>query len=117
MTEVSVPRSNDDETDDQHVDGSVSCSHCDAVCCRLTVVVMPDDKVPRHLVERTAAGLNTMARSEEGWCVAVDPIHMHCTIYEQRPAICRKFAMGSAYCRDERSKYRDRSYEIPLTLR
>jgi Fe-S-cluster containining protein len=113
MTEFSDPRTSDD---DQHVDEAVSCSHCDAVCCRLTVVVMPDDDVPRHLVERTAAGLNTMARSEEGWCVAVDPIHMHCTIYDQRPAICRKFAMGSAYCRDERSKYRDRNYEIPLTL-
>lgn len=118
MTEVYDPRLGVDESDDdQRVDTEVSCSHCDAVCCRLTVVVMPDDKVPRHLVERSASGLDTMAHGEDGWCVAVDPIHMHCTIYDQRPAICRKFAMGSAYCRDERSKYRDRSYEIPLTLR
>lgn len=113
MTEFS---DSDFSDDDRHVDKAVSCSHCDAVCCRLTVVVMPEDNVPRHLVERSPSGLSTMARGEEGWCVAVDPIHMRCTIYEQRPAICRKFAMGSAYCRDERSKYRERSYEIPLTL-
>ena len=40
--------------------------------------------------------------------MAVDPLHMRCSIYEQRPAICRKFAMGSEYCRDEREIYRTR---------
>src|SRR5665647_3208208 len=82
------------EDDDMRVDPTVSCSSCDAVCCRLTVVVMPEDRVPRHLVERTAQGLDVMARDEEGWCVAIDHRHMRCSIYEQRPGICRKFAMG-----------------------
>lgn len=84
----------------------VSCQSCDAVCCRLTVVVMPEDQVPRHLVQRNAQGLEVMAQNEEGWCVAVDPLRMCCSIYEQRPAICRKFAMGSEYCREERAAYR-----------
>lgn len=88
------------------------------MCCRLTVVVMPEDRVPRHLVERTAAGLDVMARDEEGWCVAVDHRHMHCSIYEERPGVCRRFAMGSAYCRDERDVYREQvSRGIALTLR
>ena len=87
------------------VDASVSCTHCDAVCCRLTVVVMPEDQVPRHLVERNEHGVEVMAHDEDGWCVAVDPLRMCCSIYEQRPAICRKFAMGSEYCRDERAAY------------
>ena len=104
--------------DDLRVDPTVSCSHCDAVCCRLTVVVMPEDDVPEHLVDRTSQGLNVMARGEDGWCVAVDPLRMHCTIYDQRPGICRKFAMGSAYCRDEREKYRNGDEKvIPLSLR
>jgi Fe-S-cluster containining protein len=90
----------------------VSCSACDAVCCRLTVVVMPDDPVPRHLVERTPEGLDVMARGEDGWCVAVDPIRMCCTVYEQRPAICRKFAMGSPYCRSEREAYARRYDDV-----
>lgn len=103
--------------DDQRVDPTVSCSDCDAVCCRLTVVVMPEDNVPEHMIDRSAPGLNVMARGEDGWCVAVDPLRLHCTIYEQRPGICRRFTMGSAYCRDERAKYRDGSRSIPLQLR
>lgn len=108
----------DQSEDDQRVDPTVSCSRCDAVCCRLTVVVMPEDNVPEHLVDRTSQGLSVMAHGEDGWCVAVDPLHMRCTIYDQRPGICRKFAMGSAYCRDEREKYsRGDAKVIPLSLR
>ncbi|WP_144900234.1 YkgJ family cysteine cluster protein [Luteimonas cucumeris] len=107
----------DPTEDDRRIDTSVSCSRCDAVCCRLTVVVMPEDNVPEHLVDRTSQGLSVMARGEEGWCVAVDPLHLRCTIYDQRPGICRKFAMGSAYCRDERKKYREENARaIPLAL-
>lgn len=103
--------------DDDRIDPAVSCGACDAVCCRLTVVVMPDDDVPRHLVERSPQGLEVMARDEEGWCLAVDHARMCCGIYAQRPAICRKFAMGSAYCRDERATYRERMAQgLPLTM-
>lgn len=91
--------------DDEAIDPAVSCSSCDAVCCRLTVVVMPDDPVPRHLVWRDHRGLDVMARDEDGWCVAVDQARMCCSIYELRPKTCRKFVMGSAYCRSERSAY------------
>jgi len=103
--------------DDGRIDPAVSCSACDAVCCRLTVLVMPEDDVPRHLVERDIHGLDVMARDEEGWCVAVDHQHMRCGIYEHRPGICRKFAMGGAYCRDERASYQEQvSRGIPLTV-
>lgn len=105
----------DAEIDDERVDTAVSCDACDAVCCRLTVVVMPDDIVPRHLVENRN-GLEVMARGEDGWCVAIDEQRMCCSIYQQRPAICRKFAMGSAYCRDERANYRHHYAAIPLTV-
>ena len=102
---------------DEQIDPAVSCSRCDAVCCRLTVLVMPGDNVPRHLVERNDHGLEVMARGEDGWCIAVDHNRMCCGIYEQRPGICRKFAMGSAYCRDERAQYRhDMANAIPLAL-
>src|SRR5690606_14481133 len=106
------------ETCTRGIDPAVSCSSCDAVCCRLTVVLMPEDRVPRHLTTRTAHGLEVMARDEEGWCIAVDQNRMCCSIYEQRPAVCRKFAMGSEYCRDERRLYREQmQLGIPLTLR
>jgi len=46
-----------------------------------------------------------LAKGEDGWCAAVDPNTSRCTIYEDRPAICRKYAMGSPSCRDERHKW------------
>lgn len=98
-------------------DDAVDCMACDAVCCRLTVVLLPGDSVPEHLTTYTDAGLHVMARDEDGWCVAVDSARMCCSIYGSRPSICRKFAMGGPYCRDVRSEYAglyDRS--IPLTL-
>lgn len=103
--------------DDRRIDPNISCSACDAVCCRLTVVVMPDDVVPRHLVERTNQGLDVMARDEEGWCVAQDPSHHGCTIYATRPLLCRKFAMGGPYCVEVREDYADRRARgIPLVM-
>src|SRR3546814_14476402 len=99
------------------IDPTVSCGNCDAVCCRLTVILMPEDRVPRHLTTRTAHGLEVMARDEEGWCVAVDKNRMCCSIYEQSPAVCRKFAMGSEYCRDAPRISREQvTRGLPLTL-
>ncbi len=91
--------------DDNGIDPGVSCSACAAVCCRLTVTIAPGDFVPLHLVERNARGVRVMAHAADGWCAALDREHMCCGIYAQRPAICRKFAMGGAYCRDERARY------------
>ena len=98
--------------DDQVVDPTVSCANCDAVCCRLTVVLMPGDDVPAHLIEHNARGVAMLARNEDGWCAAVDRSRMQCSIYEQRPTMCRKFHMGSAYCRSERDAYA-RRHDMP----
>ena len=95
----------------------VHCSNCDAVCCRLTVVLLPGDDIPVHLTTVSDAGLDVMARDEEGWCVALDPATHRCSIYETRPHICRKFAMAGPYCREVRDEYADkRARGIPLTL-
>lgn len=87
------------------VEEPVLCSHCEAVCCRLTVVLMPEDDVPHWLVAEDEHGPDTMAKGEDGWCVALDRDTMQCSIYEHRPQICRKFKMGGPYCRDERDEY------------
>lgn len=93
------------------------CGRCDAVCCRLTVVVQPEDNIPAHLTTQTDAGLEVMARDEDGWCVAVDAAHMHCSIYDSRPDVCRRFVMGAPYCKSIRSDYSDRTARgIPLEL-
>ena len=81
------------------------------------MVLMPEDRVPPRYTTRTAQGLEVMDRDEEGWCVAIDAARMNCSIYEQRPSICRKFAMGGAACRHARAEYREHSTRgIPLTL-
>lgn len=97
--------------------GDADCGHCDAVCCRLTVVLQEGDRIPAHYTTRTAQGLQVMARDEEGWCVALDAGHMRCSIYATRPQVCRQFVMAGPYCREVRADYRHRNARgIPLQL-
>ncbi len=94
-----------------------ACSQCDAVCCRLTVVLQPGDRIPARYTTHTDAGLHVMARDAEGWCVAVDGARMQCGIYETRPQVCRRFVMSGPYCREVRADYSDRNARgIPLQL-
>ncbi|MGX5732144.1 YkgJ family cysteine cluster protein [Pseudoxanthomonas beigongshangi] len=101
----------------EHSADLTSCARCDAVCCRLTVVVQPEDRVPAYLTTQSLAGLTVMARDEEGWCVAIDSARMCCSIYETRPDVCRRFAMSGPYCQAVRADYLDStSRGIPLKL-
>jgi len=101
--------------DDEVIDPKVNCSNCDAVCCRLTVLVMPEDKTPRNLVAYDDHGLEVMARGEDGWCIALDHKTMSCGIYDQRPDACRRFTMGAGYCRSERANYLVKGPGHPVT--
>ena len=95
----------------------IDCDHCDAVCCRLTVVLQAEDDVPARFTDVTDSGLQVMARDEEGWCVAIDAARMCCSIYHTRPQVCRRFVMAGAYCRDIRDDYAERTARgIPLTM-
>lgn len=88
------------------IDPSVSCDACEAVCCRLTVVLLPgDERVPEQFVAADERGMRVMAHGEDGWCAALDLDTMRCSIYELRPGICRKFTMGSEFCRSERDAW------------
>lgn len=84
------------------IDASVRCSTCPAACCRLTVVLgEADAAVPSELATTRDDGLRVMAHREDGYCVALGP-DRRCSIYAQRPQVCRRFVMGGAYCRAER---------------
>jgi len=101
----------------ERVDPAVRCTDCDAVCCRLTVMLLPGDSVPAWLTDRDEHGLEIMAKGNDGWCVALDWHSMRCTIYERRPQICAEFAMGGTYCRDERDAWFGKSgASIPITV-
>ncbi|MEO7936592.1 MAG: YkgJ family cysteine cluster protein [Dokdonella sp.] len=100
--------------DDSKTDPTVSCSNCDAVCCRLTVVVEATDQIAEHLVVRGDNGVVTMAQGSDGWCIALDRVNRSCSIYTERPSVCRRFVMGAGYCRLERAKYA--AIGIPLRV-
>lgn len=94
----------------------VHCNRCDALCCRLTVVLFEEDAIPAHLTERNAQGVTVMARDADGWCVALNNAQMNCGIYETRPTICRKFAMAGPYCRDVRAEAARTQHAVPIAL-
>lgn len=83
------------------------CSSCEAVCCRLTVVLQSEDHIPAYLTTVSPEGLRVMRRSEEGWCVALNTTDMNCGIYETRPSVCRRFVMNGPYCKAVRAEYND----------
>ncbi len=81
----------------------VTCSSCMACCCKLEVFLLTDTGVPARYIDIDEWGHSTMHRSDDGWCVALDRNTMLCTIYEQRPLVCREFEEGSDDCLAERA--------------
>lgn len=81
----------------------ISCTHCRACCCRLEVMIISDTGVPEEHIAVDQWGGETMRRLDDGWCSAIDRATFMCTIYENRPWICREFEMGSYECQDERA--------------
>jgi Fe-S-cluster containining protein len=86
-------------------DPQVSCSNCEACCCRLPVMLITETGVPERYIETDRWGSSMMAQLDDGWCAALDRNTMRCSIYEQRPLICREFAMGEDECLTERADY------------
>lgn len=81
----------------------ISCSSCQACCCKLEVMLITDTGVPREHIKTDPWGAETMKRLDDGWCSALDRASLMCTIYNNRPLICREFAMGSEECKSERT--------------
>ncbi|WP_026339216.1 YkgJ family cysteine cluster protein [Psychromonas ossibalaenae] len=82
----------------------VTCASCLACCCKLEVMIISDTGVPEQYIKTDKWGGETMARLDDGWCAAVDRTTLMCTIYENRPWICREFEMSSHECLSERSQ-------------
>lgn len=80
----------------------VSCSNCEACCCKLEVMIISDTGVPSEYIAVDKWGSQTMLRLEDGWCAALNRETLMCGIYEQRPWICRAFEVASPECMDER---------------
>jgi len=82
----------------------ITCSTCQACCCRLEARIISDTGVPTHYINIDEYGNESMLRSGDGWCSALDRNTLRCSIYENRPWVCREFEMGSYECINERLK-------------
>ena len=82
---------------------NITCSNCQACCCRLEVMIITDTGVPEHHIAYDEWGGQTMRRLDDGWCSALDRQTLMCTIYDKRPLICRDFEMASTECATERT--------------
>jgi uncharacterized protein len=80
----------------------VSCENCKACCCRLEVMLFTDTGVPNRFIQTDKWGSETMRRLSDGWCAALDRDTYRCSIYANRPLVCREFDMGSDECLTER---------------
>ncbi|MFT6438186.1 MAG: Fe-S-cluster containining protein [Candidatus Azotimanducaceae bacterium] len=85
-------------------DPTVTCSTCKASCCHLEVFLITDTNVPERYIVVDEHGGETMLRLDDGWCAALDRNTNLCTIYEDRPWVCREFEMGSYECIKIRSE-------------
>ncbi|MGJ8692978.1 MAG: YkgJ family cysteine cluster protein [Thalassotalea sp.] len=81
----------------------ITCANCEACCCRLEVMIITDTGVPNEYIAVDQWGSETMIRADDGWCSALDRETLMCTIYENRPLVCREFEMASYECQVERT--------------
>lgn len=80
----------------------VKCANCQACCCSSEVRIISETGVPDRHIYVDQYGNESMLRLDDGWCSALDRNTLLCSIYENRPWICRDFEMGSPECIDER---------------
>jgi Fe-S-cluster containining protein len=85
-------------------DPAISCASCEACCCRLEVILMGEDNIPLELTVEDKWGGAVMRRLEDGWCEALNRVNMKCSIYEERPGVCRDYQAGASECIGERSR-------------
>lgn len=83
---------------------AITCSTCEACCCRLEVMLMGGDNIPAGLTKQDRWGGWVMARRDDGWCAALDRNTMLCRIYERRPMICREYQAGDSDCIIQRTQ-------------
>jgi Fe-S-cluster containining protein len=60
--------------------------------------VLDADPTPRELTEMRGDRRWMKPHATKPWCVALDLATRSCTVYENRPSICRHFERGSLSC-------------------
>jgi hypothetical protein len=80
---------------------------CKARCCTLTVWCSSQD-LDERVVQWDYARPYQIRRRDDGYCAHSEPAIHRCTIYAQRPAVCRTYD-----CREDPRIWRDFARRIP----
>ena len=80
---------------------------CKARCCTLTVYCSAQD-LDERVVQWDYGRPYQIRKRDDGYCAHSEPASLRCTIYRQRPAVCRTYD-----CRDDRRIWRDFPRRIP----
>jgi Fe-S-cluster containining protein len=73
------------------------CAGCGRCCYQVVGLVDGVDVVPEAMIVEHD-GQRCMEQRGDGACVALDPVSKLCTIYAQRPNVCREFDRGGELC-------------------
>jgi uncharacterized protein len=84
-----------------------ACTSCARCCHQVVDLVEGIDRVPEAWVVEHG-GLRCMDQRADGACVALDPVTRLCTIYENRPTVCREFERGGELCRQVLARHERR---------
>lgn len=82
------------------------CQACGACCSKLAVDVDPFDEVPVHLTKDDRI-VGPIMRERKGQCICLKGqigVKVRCSIYENRPTVCRVFRPGNNMCLTVRSE-------------
>jgi len=91
-------------------EGPYDCQVCGACCVEAgSVILVParGDSVPSDLVSRHKTGQLEVAKHMGGRCKALEGVIgacVSCSIYENRPRVCKQFEPGSPGCKEARSR-------------
>lgn len=94
-------------TDLPDVDCNALLPICKGRCCRLTVFCSAQD-LDERVVHWDYGKPYQIRKRDDGYCAHSEPATFHCTIYAQRPAVCRTYD-----CRQDRRIWRDFARRIP----
>lgn len=67
-------------------------------------MLITDTGVPQRYIAYDQWGGMVMNRLEDGWCAALNRDTFLCSIYSNRPLICREFTAGEEDCITERER-------------
>ena len=73
------------------------CQGCGG-CCYLVVELEEGEQVPDDRTTIHEDGARVLQQRDDYACVYLDPESRLCTIYEQRPQVCRDFERGTGLC-------------------